>query len=191
MKIKKDAVINKINALRFGSASFHSGVNNQKTLFWWSIDLDDRTKDSLKDDYKKKGYRAINITPYFVGQECWTEIKEKGHFGTKDHALPNIDESTGNLHPLWGEKETAEWLNKPVLRQAVLVKAKGPKNGKIIKDEEDVLKAIQYSDCYFPPLNYEGKEEFSLDNLIKGLLKNILDESSELYKQLFTEQEAE
>lgn len=178
---------------KYGEISTSKGVNNQKTLFWVKVTLNDVIKEALKKDYLDKGYYAINLTPYYVDQHCWENIKRLNHFDTKKYELPNIDETTGNLHPKWTDQDNEEWLKKPVFKQAVLItlitpKKSGPKykGCKIKENENDITKALEYCNCYYPPV--DGSVEFgksSAEDLIKGLLKRVLDPESEVYASVF------
>ena len=107
--------------LKYGTLSAVSGNQRgkYKAFYWFRLEFNEETKAKLKHKYK--GYEGIHFMPYAVDEELWNKIKEKKHFDGK-YDFPNIDTDSGNLHPEWGEKDLAEWLINPVIKQAVLVR---------------------------------------------------------------------
>lgn len=149
--------------------------NKYSYIFWWRIEFSKEISDCLKDAYSD--YEGIHFMPYFVGQDLLNEINR---LNDKD-ILPDIDLDSGNLHPKAGE-----WMESPSVQQVVLVKSHGRNKGK--KTTWGPLKGknlpegkiISFSDiadsgCYYPRTDSTPSGNASAEELLKGLLIEVLD----------------
>ena len=145
--------------------------------------------------------------PYFVGQELldvanlsYEESQKAKKINKEEYTVPDIDGNTGNLHSIWRDEEIEKWCEAPAVKQVVLVKKRGhgfgPLKGKSLSKscrQEGKINFSCIADpcCYYPKTDSDSDCSFTTEELLKGLLRQVLDkdkvmknfsEKGELYK---------
>ncbi len=161
-------------------------------FFWWRIIFTPEVKKALKKEFQD--YEGIHLMPYYIDSNLFDKVKHTD----MDCPLPNLDKTSGNMHPCWGEKEVEEWCKNPSIKQVILVKRHGSNPWGPLKDSLNHIKVltdienIADLNCYYPSPKEEISETEPLETLLKGLLLQILDEKelnkdNLLYKKLYEE----
>lgn len=175
---------------KLGTLSFQTGISKKYScFFWWRIVFTPEVRDSLHKD--NKDYEGIHLMPYFVGEALYEEIKASKHFGNK-YDFPNIDIKSGNLHPKWDEADVYEWSKSPAIRQAILVKSNkhndrshwGPLKELFSISNNSNFSNIARPECYYPKPDNNSENNESIESVLIGLLKQVLDKESELYRKI-------
>ena len=176
------------NFFKSGGIKSKKTGNDFRNLLWWNVQL----KEGCLED-KFVGYTNVLLS----ADRALIKDFENVHVGN-NHSYPHIDDITGNIHV---EFDIFDWLlSEETIRQAILAgpaakggKDPGPKwnaynkTGKfgakeLIRYGENAGNIIEVPKvCYFPQLDSNDNEHYSIEKLLKNLLENLVKEEIRNY----------
>lgn len=144
-----------------------------------------------------EGYTHVHLMPYRVDNAILEVAK-----GNNSKTLPNVDKSSGNIHPQWNAEATLLWLKEPKIKQVVLVKnndsyygpllEKVPERESVEKEDYIELKVKKKVDgkfqpynsripskCFYPLLDNDKDMNETIEEMVSNLLGNIGKEKGE------------